>query len=338
MRQARAGTTLATEIAGIPDAVARLLEPASRAAIEREGAALRALDPRLVATIARGSSDHAALYLKYAIEIGLGLPVASLGPSVASVYGRALRLDGAVALAISQSGSSDDIVVAAGAARGGGARTVGLLNTLDSPLGRAVEATIDIAAGDERAVAATKSYVATVAAGLALVAAWGGDEALARDLDHLPRRLSDALAADATGLADALAEDGTTFVLGRGCAFALAEEAALKRMEVVRLPALAYSGAEVLHGPATLVERGARVVSFAERAGPGMAATHERLAEQGARLSLLGEIAPQPAAAHPLVAPLPWIAAFYAAAERAARMRGVDPDRPPHLAKETVTR
>ena len=128
-------TKMRQETEEIPVAVARLLETAPET-IAPIAKAFRAFDPQVVVTIARGSSDHAAYFLKYAIELVLGLPVASQGPSIASIYGASMKMSGAATIAISQSGASSDIVAMAETARKGGALTAALVNTLPSPLSR----------------------------------------------------------------------------------------------------------------------------------------------------------------------------------------------------------
>ena len=126
-------THMAREVAEIPQAVARLLD-GSALAISAAAAALRAADPDMIVTVARGSSDHAANYLKYAIELTTGIPVASIGPSVSSVYGRKMRVGRAVCIGISQSGRSPDIVEMMRASREGGALTLAVTNFADSPM------------------------------------------------------------------------------------------------------------------------------------------------------------------------------------------------------------
>src|SRR6185503_12400837 len=113
-----------------------------------------AADPRLIVTVARGSSDHAATYLKYAVELLAGVPVASVGPSVASVYGRRLRLEGAACLGISQSGASPDIVAMMASAREGGALTIAITNVAGAPMAEAADHGLPLRAGPERSVAA----------------------------------------------------------------------------------------------------------------------------------------------------------------------------------------
>ena len=148
------------EINEIPDAAERLIQ-GSKAEVEDIAKRLRGLDPFMVATIARGSSDHAAGFLKYAWELELGLPVASLGPSVASVYGAKLRLDGSATIAVSQSGKSPDICAMANAAKAGGSLVLALTNVASSPLAMGSDIAVDIQAGPELSVAATKTYVTT---------------------------------------------------------------------------------------------------------------------------------------------------------------------------------
>ena len=158
---------MAHEVAEIPAATRRFLT-LSAGATARAAEAMRAADPALVVTVARGSSDHAATYLKYAVELLAGIPVASVGPSVASIYRRPLRLGRAVCLGISQSGESPDIVEMMRSAAAGGALTVAVTNHAESPLAQASAHTLALQSGAEQSVAATKTFVASVLAGLAL--------------------------------------------------------------------------------------------------------------------------------------------------------------------------
>jgi len=214
-------THMAREIAEIPEAAARFLDR-NAAELKRTGARLAALDPALLVTVARGSSDHAAGFLKYAVELQAGVPVASVGPSVASVYGRPLRLRGAACIAISQSGASPDIVAMMQAAEEAGALTLALTNTEGSPLAAAVAHCLPLHAGPEQSVAATKSFVSSVLAGLAVLAEWQDDDALRRALAALPETLAAALALDWTPLSDRMVRAQSAYVLGRGPGFAIA--------------------------------------------------------------------------------------------------------------------
>lgn len=338
-------TLMADEVAQIPAAARRLLAEAGPALADA-GARLRALDPGVVVTIARGSSDHAAAYLKYAVELATGVPVASLGPSVASVYGRPLRMAGAASVAISQSGQSPDIVAAQAAAAQGGALTLAMTNHPDSPLGAAADLVLPLSAGPERAVAATKTFTNACISAAALVAHWTRDAALLAALDALPDRLQAAVALDWQPLGAALQDAPSAYILGRGPGYPLACEMALKLKETAALHAEAFSAAEVLHGPAAIAEAGFPVLAlgFDDAARGAVEATAARLAGQGARVFVTGP-APQGATAlpllaplHPLLDPLLAVACFYRMAEALSRARGCDPDRPRHLSKVTQTR
>ena len=228
-------THMSAEVAEIPAAAARFLS-ASRDQLEAAAAAMRAADPRLVVTVARGSSDHAATYLKYAVELVAGIPVASVGPSVASVYGRRLRLEGAACFGISQSGQSPDIVEMMRSAGAGGALTLAVTNEADVADGAACDHTLPLRAGPEKSVAATKTFVASVLAVLALIAEWREDEGLRAAVAALPEQFERALACDWTPLADRLVRANSAFVLGRGPGFAIAAEMALKFKETCAHP------------------------------------------------------------------------------------------------------
>lgn len=335
---------MAREVAEIPAAAARFLEQTGPA-IQQAARAMQARDPRLIVTVARGSSDHAATYLKYAVELLAGVPVASVGPSVASIYGRPLHLEGAVCVGISQSGQSPDIVEMMRAARSGGALSVAITNFADSPMGAASDHCLALQAGVEHSVAATKTFTGSVLAGLALLAEWQQDDALRRAIADLPETLEQALHLDWSPLAARLSRANSAYVLGRGPAFAIANECALKLKETCGLHAESYSAAEVLHGPAAIVQAQFPVLALgiADAALPHVITTAERLAAQGADVFVTGgeakgaTLLPSLPNLHPLVAPLVLGTAFYRFVEELARRRGFDPDTPPHLRKVTET-
>lgn len=339
-----AATHMRREVEEIPQAVARLLD-GSAAALAEAGRGIRARDPDFVVTVARGSSDHAATFLKYAIELTAGLAVASVGPSVASIYGAELRLAGSACLAVSQSGKSPDIVAMATSAGKRGALTVALTNSAESPLARACAYSIDILAGPERSVAATKTFVNSAVAGLALMAHCTGDEALLAALKELPGHLARAIACDWMALAGALEGQESLFILGRGPSFAIASEAALKFKETCAMHAEAYSAAEVMHGPLALVRPRFPVLALAARdaAEASVAATADALAGKKAAAFATTALARQAhrlpfvATGHALTDPLALIVSFYAFVEAFARHRGLDPDAPPNLHKVTET-
>lgn len=332
-------TLMRTEIDEIPEAIDRLLSD-SGDSIREAGAMLRRLDPAFLVTLARGSSDHAASFFKTVCEIRAGIPVASLGPSLASVYAAPLKLRGGAALAISQSGRSPDLVTALGAARKAGAEAIAIINMPDSPLAAAASHAIDLRAGLERSVAATKSFVSSAVASLALLATWQEDAALWDALRALPPLLRDSARADWSAALPALVTAPSLFLLGRGPGFPMAMEAALKLKETCGLHAEAFSSAEVQHGPMALVQAGFPVLAFAQHDAsvPGMAETVSRLAAQGGTVFVTGTpTLPLPSAAEPMLQPLLAITAFYGLAEQLARARGLDPDHPPHLHKVTRT-
>lgn len=336
-------TLMSAEIAEIPAVAARFLD-VSGPRIASAGAALREIDPRLIVTVARGSSDHAATYLKYVAELLTGVPVASVGPSIASIYGRTLRLDGGACVGISQSGKSPDIVEMLAAAARGGALSVAITNDAASPMAGAATHTLPLEAGPERSVAATKTFVTSVLAALALVAEWCEDEDLRAAVAALPEQFDAALACDWSPLSDRLVRANSAFVLGRGPGFAISSEMALKFKETCAIHAESYSAAEVLHGPAAIVQAHFPVLSLAidDAAKPQLIATAERLASQGADVFLTAEAPgatalPVVEGVHPLTAPLVHAVTFYKFVESLARRRGFNPDTPPHLRKVTET-
>jgi glucosamine--fructose-6-phosphate aminotransferase (isomerizing) len=338
-------TWMLTEIEQTAEALARQLA-GNAAAFASIGARLRTLNPPFVTTIARGSSDHCALYLKYLIEVGLGVPCASLGPSIASLYHAPLKLGGALSIAISQSGQSPDIVEMQRAAKRGGALTLAFVNEMQSPLAEEAELLAPLCAGPERSVAATKSMIAGLVAGASLVAAWRQDADLGDALSALPDALRGNNGAPPRAMVETLAGAKSLFVLGRGATFALAMEAALKLKETCAIHAEAFSSAEVLHGPAELVGEGFPVLAFMPRdaARDGMIATLDRLSDAGAKVLRVESggadddvtLGAAPSAS-PWLAPIPMIHRFYRLAEAVARKLGRDPDRPRNLRKVTET-
>ncbi len=337
-------TAMARETAEAPDAVARLLarEAGTLAAL---GQRLRDLDPRVIATCARGSSDHAAGFLKYAVELTLGVPVASLGPSIASVYDAPLKLDGGVLVTISQSGQSPDLVALQRRAKRAGALTVALVNVAESPVANDADVVIPLHAGPELSVAATKSFVASVAAAAAMVAAWSKDRALADALDRLPAALQAALGADWSAAAETFRKASSLYVIGRGPGYPIAQEAALKAKETAAIHAEAFSAAEVMHGPLRLVEKRFPVLALVpdDAALETNRAGIERLLAAGGEvftassLPLPGTQLRAAPTGHGITDPIAIVLSYYRFIEAVTRARGHDPDRPANLAKVTET-
>jgi glucosamine--fructose-6-phosphate aminotransferase (isomerizing) len=337
---------MASEIAEAGAVVYRQLA-ANAASTPKLAAGLRARKPPFAVTIARGSSDHAALYLKHLIELKVALACASLGPSIASLYHAPLRLAKAVAIAISQSGRSPDIVAMQRAAKDARAVTIAFVNEEDSPLARGAEALAPLHAGEERSVAATKSMIASLVAGASLVAHWSEDPELLAALAKLPSVLDASSAAPPPAkTVETLAKASSLFVLGRGATLAVAAEAALKLKETSAIHAEAFSSAEVLHGPAGVIGPGFPILAFApaDAARQGFFETLDRLASFGAA-PLLVDCEPHARwetivamdGGHPMLTPVAALHAFYQVAEATARRRGRDPDQPPHLMKVTET-
>ncbi len=331
------------EIAEIPDAVERLLTQGEDALV-RAGREIAARDPAFLVTVARGSSDHACTYLKYAAELLCGLPVASVGPSVASIYHAPLRMGGGVCVSVSQSGRSPDIVDLTRAARAGGAYAVAVTNDATSPLAGSADAALDIHAGPELSVAATKTFVTSALTCLWLVAVMKEDRPLLAAIRDLPDRLAQAAQADWSAVASA-AGTGSLYTLGRGPSWAIANEAALKFKEVCQLHAESYSSAEVLHGPVSIVERGFPVLAFtaADAAEDAVTEVADALAAKGASVFATtdrvraAQALPTVRTGHWLTDPLALIVSFYAMIETLAVSRSLDPDAPRHLRKVTET-
>lgn len=340
---AEARTFMYTEAAEAPAAVARLLE-ANADVAARLGQDLRRNPPPAVITCARGSSDHAATFAKHVIETRTGTLVSSASPSVASLYGIQARVEGALCLAISQSGASPDLLATVDAAKAARARIAAMVNAEASPLANRADWLLPLQAGTEHSIAATKSYIAALAAALQLVAAWQEDRSLSAELVSLPARLGESWALDWSPLVDGLANARGLFVLGRGPGLAIAQEAALKLKETCNLHAEAFSAAEVRHGPMALVGPDLPFLVFRQddESADGIDALVAELAARGSHVFVAG--GPSQTAttlpvvqADPILQPVLQIQSFYKAANALSLARGLDPDSPPHLKKVTET-
>ena len=223
--------------------------------------------------------------------------------------------------------------------------TIAITNTAGSPLAAASDHAIDILAGVEKSVAATKSFVNSALAGLLLLAHWTGDTELLAALRRLPEHFRKAIDCDWMGISGALSGENSLFILGRGPSVAIAHEAALKFKETCAMHAEAYSAAEVMHGPLALVGPGFPVVALAARdaSEPSIAAAADSLSAKQASVFVTSALAskatvlPHAATGHPLTDPLTLIVSFYAFVEAFARHRGLNPDQPPNLRKVTET-
>ncbi|KZC17821.1 MULTISPECIES: SIS domain-containing protein [unclassified Rhodanobacter] len=318
---------------------------ANEAVVSALARELRAQPPRFIVTCARGSSDHAAAYAKYVFETQLGIVTASASPSVTSVYAAEQQWQGALFIAISQSGKSPDLLRNAQAAKVAGARVLALVNVEDSPLAALADTVIPLHAGPERSVAATKSYIAALAAVLHLCARWRGDGELGAALRALPDALRAGWDADWSALVDGLAAAHNLFVVGRGYGLGIALEAALKFKETCGLHAEAFSAAEVKHGPMALVGPDFPVLCFAQDDDTldGTLAVAREFRGRGAQVFVAAPglqgagTLPVAGGLPALCTPLLTIQSFYRAASALSLRRGFNPDVPPHLNKVTET-
>jgi glucosamine--fructose-6-phosphate aminotransferase (isomerizing) len=339
-----------SEIREQPAVLERLL----RDARERAGeiaAQVRQRAPRFVVLAARGSSDNAARYAQYLLGAHNRLPVCLATPSLFTAYRAGPSLADALVIGVSQSGRSPDIVSVLEAGRRDGALTLAITNEPGSPLARAAEAVLPLGAGAERAVAATKTYTASLGALALLSAALEGDAARRDELARVPELVAAAIERN-TGLDERVARYRYAehfVVVGRGFNYSTAFEIALKLKETSYLVAEPYSPADLLHGPVAMIDRGfpALVVAPSGRVLADLAALIDTLDERHAEVvavsddaavlarARLGLALPQqvPEWLSPLVAVVP--GQLFAVA--LARARGLDPDHPRGLSKVTET-
>src|SRR5918999_1819611 len=345
MSAVEGGTSLQQEIAEQPAVIARLLESQddSIQALARE---LREQPPRFALIAARGSSDNVARYAQHVLGHLCRIPVALATPSLHTLYRTPPRLDGALAIGISQSGASPDVTAVVADAAEQGQPTIAITNDPESPLARAARHVILLCTGEERSVAATKTYPASLAALAAVAARLAGARHLADELRAPP----DAVAAQLEQPVDAAVEAAARWercaVVGRGANYGTAFEAARKIKDLTGIAAEPYSPPDLMHGPIAVLGPDHPLLAFAP-AGPAAAGIGALIDEAARRKSAAIAVAtdPVPAAAVtvPLVAMPEWLSPLGAvipaqrlAAALAAR-RGVDVDRPFGLSKVTRT-
>jgi glutamine---fructose-6-phosphate transaminase (isomerizing) len=299
----------------------------------------RRAPPTVVVTCARGSSAHAATFGKHLIERHLGIPVAPAAPNIVTVYRQRLRIKDQLFLAISQSGRSDDLVEFTTMARGEGALTVSIVNDPGSPLAEASEIVLPMNAGPELSIAATKSFVATLAVLLRLTALWANDRALSGALERLPDRLVAASTLDWGSALGVLSQATSLATIGRGPTLAIAREAALKFKEICDLQAEPFSSAEFQHGPMALVTSHYPLLIFmpSDEGGVSMSELAADLRKKGGRVLLTPDQRPS-LAGHPDADAVCLIHGFYGFAERLAEWRRIGNEHPRHLQKVTRTR
>jgi glutamine---fructose-6-phosphate transaminase (isomerizing) len=341
------GALMAAEVAAQPDILAGLV--AERAGIAEVAQRVAARQPRFALLAARGSSDHAALYAKYLIEVLLQLPAGLVSPSTTTLYGARPDLSDVLLVTVSQSGGSPDLIEVTEAARRQGALTVAVTNTVDSNLNAVAELSVDVRAGRELAVAATKSYTATLLGLYLLIdAIRGGDGKAVAEIGELASTTVASSTAGAEEAAQRYRYVDRMVTTGRGYSLASALEAALKLAETSYLSARAYSGADLLHGPVAAVDSETGVLAVTSR-GSGAAAMKDVLAAVHARgadvLAVGSAAADMPAAARLAVpftaeevAPILEILPIQQLALALSLARGGDPDQPRGLNKVTKTR
>ncbi|HMQ29348.1 MAG TPA: SIS domain-containing protein [Chloroflexaceae bacterium] len=344
--------TLLEEIREQPAVLARLLETQGEA-VARAAAAIRERGVSYLYLAARGTSEHAGIYGQYLLGAFAGLPVALAAPSLFTVYGRPPRLAGALVVGVSQSGQSPDIVAVLDEGRRQGALTMAITNDPASPLAGAAELTLEIGAGAERAVAATKTYTGELMLFAMLAAALEGDAARATELRAAPEAVRAALAIE--GEVEAAAQRframSRCVILGRGYHFATAMEWALKLKELTYVVADRYSTAEFQHGPVAMVEPGFPVLAVAP-SDPGHGPVRELLArlaqEKGAEVLALSDDEATlaaasvglrlPAGVPDWLMPIVSIVPAQLFCHHLSLARGLDPTAPRGLSKVTLTR
>ncbi|GAA4901233.1 SIS domain-containing protein [Streptomyces coeruleoprunus] len=342
------GRIMAGEMAEQPAVLRRILDegaPAIRAVAE----AVAARRPRFVLLTARGTSDNAALYAKYLLEIKLGLPCGLTSMSTTTAYGARPQLADVLVVTVSQSGGSPDLVASTRAAREAGAITLAVTNNPDSPLAAVSEYHIDILAGPEKALPATKTYTASLLALYLFVEGLrGGDGAAAKPLPDLAAQIL-ARQDEIRTLAARYRFAERMVITSRGYGYPTAKEAALKLMETSYIPALSYSGADLLHGPLAMVDNVSPVIAVVTegRGGAALQPVLDRLRGRGADLFVVGPGPQVEAASTGFVLPVGGvpeelqpileILPLQLLAYEVTIARGQDPDAPRALAKVTET-
>jgi glutamine---fructose-6-phosphate transaminase (isomerizing) len=325
------GTIMQAEMAEQPERLAALI------ARRDEIAALVTAPACGTTVVARGSSDHAGVYGRYLIEAASGRPAGLAAPSLHTLYGAHVDYSGYLSIAVSQSGHTPEIVTALQRMQDAGASGLAITNDGASPLAGAAHATIALNVGAERAVPATKTVTATLAAFALVAGALGSDLFTPEQLDRVPEWVAQVLADPAPAEAVAAQLTGATRLLtvGRGLMYGAALEAALKLKETTMISAEGFSAADLRHGPIAIVEAGLPVLAFVA-GGPAhddMVDLVDDLRGRGADVHAFTPPAGVPDALAPILA----VVRAQQVALSLARLRGLDPDAPAGLSKVTAT-
>ncbi|QKZ18889.1 SIS domain-containing protein [Streptomyces chartreusis] len=343
------GRIMAREMAEQPAVLRRILSQGAPA-IHQVAREIAARSPRFVLLTARGTSDNAALYAKYLLEIRLGLPCGLASMSTITAYGARPDLTDVLVITVSQSGGSPDLVASTQAAREAGAITLAVTNNPDSPLAGVSEYHLDIMAGPERALPATKTYTASLLAlNLFVEGLRDGDGSAAEALPDIAEQLL-ARHDEVRTLAARYRFAERMVITSRGYGYPTAKEAALKLMETSYIPALSYSGADLLHGPLAMVDNVSPVIAVVPdgKGGEALRPVLDRLRGRGADLVVIGPrqqveqasagfVLPTEDVAEELQ-PILEILPLQLLAYEVTIARGQDPDAPRALAKVTETR
>lgn len=310
---------------------------------------LKSKNIKRVITIARGSSDCVANFAKYLFEVKLGFSVSSLSPSVTTIYGKNIGDNETLAIAISQSGGSPDLKLALQGCKKAGCSTLAIVNKEESPLAEVADLILPVRAGEEKAVAATKSVITSLVALVNLVAEYSQEASLLEALIDLPKVLQDSLNLNWVRAVDILKKSKNMFVIGRGFGFPISQEMALKFKETCGIHAEAFSGAEVLHGPFALMNQTFTTFTILQNdeSARGTIDIVNRMSSLGvntifasfgvksesqAKVNLGVELK-----THPVLEPIVILQKFYILVNDLAILLGLNPDNPTNLKKVTET-
>lgn len=338
-----------SEIEQQPAALARTIKREAKK-IERFAAQLKAHRPRLIVLVARGSSDNAALFGRYLLELTTGIPVSLAAPAVHTLYKKRLDLRGALVVGISQSGAGVDINLTLDNAKRSGATTLAITNEADSAMTRLADETFLIHAGRERSVAATKTYTGQLLI-FHLLARALGDSRTQAEIERLPELAAAALELrpQIAAMVERYVFMDQCVVVGRGLSYANAYEFAIKLMETCYVVAERFSGADFLHGPIAMLDSGFPVFLFAPP-GPTLKGMRELLTKvndigaetivissEASALKLAKRGLKIPQRINELLTPIPYIIPAQLFAALLAEAKGLSPDQPRSLSKVTKT-
>lgn len=336
-------TYMAKEILDIPNVIERQHEENAAVLIEL-AEYLKRTKPTQIITLGRGSSNNASIYGKYLFETGLGIPVSVAAPSLSTIYKQPLIAKNAVLIVTSQSGKSPDLVNFALMMKEQGTKIIGIINDEKSPLAKECDFLFGIKAGEEKSVAATKSFVGSLSIYAAIFAAWNEDSELAEALINLPLTLDQVVNSEWPELIESLSHAKDLFVIGRGVGLSTAVEAALKLKETCQIHAEGISASEIFHGSVSLITPQYPVISFvgSDASRESCLEVNKKLEGYGAKVFSLDHKASSETTlvipkVHPLLQPLVQISAYYKVIEKLSNHRGLNPDIPPNLKKVTET-